>query len=100
MEFAKNVWKLLVAIKDGLSLIFLLLFFGLLFAILTARPNAAAVRDGALLMELDGFIVEERAPIDPFAALISGQAPTGEHDVQEVVHALETAAELLAEPVA
>ena len=93
MEFAKNVWKLLVAIKDGLSLIFLLLFFGLLFAILTARPNAAAVRDGALLMELDGFIVEERAPIDPFAALISGQAPTGEHDVQEVVHALETAAE-------
>ena len=38
MEFAKNVWKLLVAIKDGLSLIFLLLFFALLFAILTARP--------------------------------------------------------------
>ena len=30
MEFAKNVWKLLVGIKDGLSLLFLLLFLLLL----------------------------------------------------------------------
>ena len=52
MAFAKNVWKLLVAIKDGLSLIFLLLFFALLFAILTARPNAAAVKEGALVLNL------------------------------------------------
>ena len=93
MEFAKNVWKLLVAIKDGLSLVFLLLFFALLFAILTARPNAAAIKEGALLMNLDGFIVEEPAPLDPFAVLFSGEAPTGEHDVQDVIHALETAAE-------
>ncbi|MBB3033530.1 signal peptide peptidase SppA [Alteriqipengyuania lutimaris] len=93
MEFAKNVWKLLVAIKDGLALLFLLLFFALLFAILTARPGPAGIKDGALMMNLDGFIVEERAPIDPFAALFSAQAPTGEHDVQEVIHALETAAE-------
>lgn len=93
MAFAKNVWKLLVAIKDGLSLLFLLLFFALLFAILTARPSPAGVKDGALLMNLDGFIVEERTPIDPFAALLSGQAPIGEHDVQDVIHALETAAE-------
>ena len=93
MAFAKNVWKLLVAIKDGLSLVFLLLFFGLLFAILTARPNAAAVTEGALTLKLDGFIVEEPSPIDPFTALLSGAAPTGEHDVQDVVHALETAAE-------
>lgn len=93
MEFAKNVWKLLVAIKDGLSLIFLLLFFALLFAILTARPSPAGITDGALLLTLDGFVVEEKTPIDPFAALLSGSAPTGEHDVQEVVHALETAAE-------
>ena len=93
MEFARNVWKLLVAIKDGLSLVFLLLFFALLFAILTARPNPAAVKEGALVLNLDGFIVEEKSPIDPFATLFSGQAPTGEHDVQEVVHALETAAD-------
>ncbi len=93
MEFAKKVWKLLVAIKDGLSLVFLLLFFALLFAILTARPNAAAVRDGALLIDLNGYIVEERTPIDPFQTLFSGSAPTGEHDVQDLVHALDTAAE-------
>ena len=93
MEFAKKVWKLLVAIKDGLSLVFLLLFFALLFAILTARPNPAAVKDGALVLDLEGFIVEEKTPIDPFQALLSSRAPTGEHDVQDVVHALETAAD-------
>ncbi|WP_226661596.1 signal peptide peptidase SppA [Alteriqipengyuania lutimaris] len=93
MEFAKNVWKLLVGIKDGLSLLFLLLFFALLFAILTARPNPASVKDGALLLDLDGFIVEEKSPIDPFSVLLSGEAPTGEHDVQDLVHALDTAAE-------
>jgi len=92
MAFAKNVWKLLVAIKDGLSLVFLLLFFALLFAILTARPNPAAVKEGALMMNLEGYIVEEKTPINPFAALFPGQAPTGEHDVQEVVHALTSAA--------
>ena len=30
MTFARKVWKLLVAIKDALVLVFLLLFFGLL----------------------------------------------------------------------
>jgi len=93
MEFAKNVWKLLVAIKDGLSLLFLLLFFALLFAILTARPSPASVRDGALLLELDGVIVEERSQIDPFQALLAGEAPVGEYDVQELVHAIEAAAD-------
>ena len=41
MVFARKVWKLLVAIKDLLALIFLLLFFLALYAALTTRPNAA-----------------------------------------------------------
>jgi protease-4 len=92
MSFARSVWRLLVGIKDGLSLVFLLLFFALLYAILTARPNPAQVREGALLLELDGTIVEEKSEIDPFAALISGEAPAGEFDVQELVHAIDEAA--------
>jgi protease IV len=92
MSFARKVWHLIVAVKDGLSLVFLLLFFFALYAVLTARPSPAAVRDGALLLELDGTIVEEKAPLDPFALLMSGEAPAGEFDVQHLVHAIDAAA--------
>src|SRR3546814_5937881 len=40
-SFPRKVWHLLVAIKDALALIFLLLFFVLLFGLLTARQSAA-----------------------------------------------------------
>ena len=92
MHFAGKVWRLLVGIKDGLVLLFMLLFFGLLFAILTARPSPAQVREGALLLELDGVIVEERTPVDPFAALLSGTAPVGEFQSRDLVRAIDAAA--------
>ncbi|MGB7408212.1 MAG: signal peptide peptidase SppA, partial [Pontixanthobacter sp.] len=92
MTFAGKVWRLLVGIKDGLGLVFLLLFFTLLFGILSARPSPAQVRDGALLIDLDGVVVEERSAVDPFAAFVSGQAPITEYPAREIVHALETAA--------
>ena len=93
MRFAGKVWRLLVGIKDGLVLVFMLLFFSALFAVLTARPSPASVRDGALLLALDGAIVEERTEVDPFAALLSGQAPMGEYQARDLVHALDKAAE-------
>ncbi len=92
MRFAGRVWRLLVGIKDGLVLVFLLLFFAVLFAVLTARPSPAAVRDGALLLELDGGVVEERSRIDPIETLLSGQAPVGEFQARDLVHALDEAA--------
>ena len=92
MQFAGKVWRLLVGIKDGLVLVFMLLFFFALFAVLTARPSPAAVRDGALLIALDGVIVEERTEVDPIAALLSGQAPMGEYQARDLVHALDVAA--------
>ena len=93
MHFAGKVWRLLVGIKDGLVLVFMLLFFSLLFAVLTARPSPASVRDGALLVQLDGVVVEERTEIDPFAALLSGTAPMGEYQARDLVHALDEAAQ-------
>ncbi len=91
MAFAKSVWRLLRGIKDALVLIFMLLFFMALYAVLTSRPSPAQVREGALLLELNGYVVEERAVIDPFDALISGEAPVGEYDVQDLVHAIDSA---------
>ena len=92
MAFARKVWKLLVAIKDGLALLLLLLFFGVLYGVLTARPNVAAVQEGALLLRLDGAIVEEPSVIDPIAQLVSQQAPVGQYRARDVVRALHLAA--------
>lgn len=92
MAFARKVWKLLVAIKDGLALLFLLLFFLALYVALTARPNVGQVQKGALLLRLDGAIVEEPSVIDPIAALLSRQAPVGEYRARDVVRALRIAA--------
>jgi protease IV len=92
MSFARKVWHLIVAVKDGLSLAFLLLFFFALYAVLTARPSPAAVREGALVLALEGTIVEEKSEIDLLGTLLSGEAPVGEYDAQQLVHAIDEAA--------
>jgi len=57
MKFVRAVWKLMVGIKDGLVLIFMLLFFGLLYAGLSNRP--AAIGSGVLDLNLKGTVVEQ-----------------------------------------
>ena len=91
MSFAGSVWRLLVAIKDLLALIVLLGFFFLLYGLLSGRPNAAAVREGALLVDLNGAVVEEPAVVNPLAALTSARAPTRQFRARDVVRALDAA---------
>lgn len=93
MIFARKVWHLLVAIKDGLALLLLLLFFGLLYAALTMRPSPGAVRDGALLLNLKGAVVEEPAKVDPFSVITSGgNMPDAQYRARDLVRALDAAA--------
>ncbi len=92
MGFVGKVWKILVGIKDGLVLLFMLLFFFGLFGVLSARPNPGQVRDGALLIDLEGVVVEEKTALDPIAALLSREAPMGETRARDVVRALDAAA--------
>ena len=93
MNFARKVWHLLVAIKDGLSLVFLLLFFWALFAVLNSRPSPAAVREGALLLELSGTVVEEVQQVPPLETLLLGSAvPTRQFAAREVVEAIDEGA--------
>lgn len=92
MSFIGKAWKVIVGIKDGLVLVFMLLFFMGLFSILSATPNPGQVREGALYIDLTGFIVEERSKVDPFATLLSGQAPPVEHQARDLVRALDAAA--------
>lgn len=92
MIFARKVWSVLVAVKDGLALLFLLLFFGVLFAALSSRPSPASVREGALLLKLDGSIVEEARSIDPLSRLMAQQVPSSEYRARDLVAALRSAA--------
>ncbi|HVR90797.1 MAG TPA: signal peptide peptidase SppA [Novosphingobium sp.] len=92
MIFARKVWHLLVAIKDGMVMLFLLLFFFALYALLTTRPSAGQVREGALLLNLKGSVVEEPSAIDPLEALVAAQAPATQYRARDLVRAIRTAA--------
>jgi protease IV len=92
MSFARKVWHLLVAIKDGLTLVFLLLFFWALFALLSSRPSPAAVREGALMLDLSGSVVEEVQHVPPLERLLLGSAvPNRQFAARDLVHAIDEA---------
>ncbi|UZK65674.1 signal peptide peptidase SppA [Sphingomonas sp. M1-B02] len=90
MKLVRGAWKLLVGIKDFLVLVFMLLFFAALFAVLSYKPNAAAVHDGALVVALDGTLAEQPEDADPFAEL-SGSRALRQHRLRDVVRSLDTA---------
>jgi len=90
VKLVRGAWKLLVGIKDALVLLFMLLFFIGLFAILSARPNPAAVKDGALVLNIDGMIVEQPSETDPFAAFGGGEG-VKEYRMRDLVRALDAA---------
>ena len=89
MGFVKAIWKLLVGIKDALVLLFMLMFFGLLYAALSARP--AAVGEGVLAMDLDGVLVEQAERPDPVAALAGARNVTREFELRDLVAVLDAA---------
>ncbi len=90
MKLVRGAWKLLVGIKDALVLLFMLFFFGALFAALSAKPNPGAVKDGALVLNLDGMIVEQASQADPFAAFGGGET-VKEFQIRDLVRALDAA---------
>lgn len=92
MEFARKVWKLLVAVKDGLVLLFMLGFFGALYALLSIRPAPGKIEDGALLIELSGVVVEEPSRVDPLSVLTASQAPTREFRARNVARVIRASA--------
>jgi protease-4 len=89
MRFLGAFWRLLVGIKDGLVLVFMLLFFAALHAALTYSPNRS-VGSGALLLDLTGTIVEQPAETSLTESL-GGGAVAREHRLRDVVRALDAA---------
>lgn len=91
MAFVRGAWKILMGVKDALVLFLLLLFFGLVWTALSAKPNPAKVTSGALLVDLGGSLVEQPEESDP-VAMLSGASVARQHRLRDVVRALETAA--------
>jgi protease-4 len=87
MKFARAIWKLLVGIKDALVLVLLLLFFGVLYAGLSASP--APVGEGVLAFDLDQPVVEQPASAQ-ISELVGGNA-TREHRLRDLIAALDAA---------
>ncbi|GAA3995900.1 signal peptide peptidase SppA [Sphingomonas humi] len=83
MRVAKAIWGLLVGVKDALVLLFMLIFFLGLYALLSARPTPS-VSDGVLVMNLRSGVVEQPAEQDAFALAggSSGPGPLALRDVR------------------
>ena len=88
MKFVSAVWKLLVGIKDALVLIFMLLFFGAVYAGLSSRP--APIRDGVLAFDLSGAVVEQPSKAS-FADLAGASSLPSEYRLRDLVAALDSA---------
>jgi protease-4 len=87
MKFVRAIWKLLVGIKDALVLIFMLLFFGMLYAALSAKP--APVKDGVLALDLNGSVVEQPSRVD-FSDVASGNR-LRQYRLRDLIAALDAA---------
>src|SRR5918998_1387149 len=88
MKFVRAIWKLLVGIKDALVLLFMVLFFALLYAGLSARPQP--VGEGVLAFDLDGAVVEQPA-VASFSELAAGGTGLKQFRLRDLVATLDEA---------
>ena len=87
MKFVRAIWTLLVGIKDALVLIFMLIFFGMVYSALSARP--APVKDGVLDLNLNGSVVEQPSRAQ-WSDIASGNR-LGQYRLRDLVQALDKA---------
>lgn len=93
MAFVKAAWRILVAVKDGLVLLFLLLFFGALYAALSFSPakGTGGIGTGALLIDLNGTIVEQPQELDTMALLTGSGPQMQEFRLRDLLVAIDAA---------
>jgi protease-4 len=87
MKFVRAIWKLLVGIKDALVLLLMLLFFGMLYAALSARPSP--VKEGVLDLSLRGGVVEQPSRVE-YSDVIGGSR-VREYRLRDLAAAMEAA---------
>ncbi|MGI4879863.1 MAG: signal peptide peptidase SppA [Janthinobacterium lividum] len=91
MGFVRGAWRLLVGVKDLLVLLLLLLFFGVLWATLQTRGTTGVPGGSALVLDLDGPVVDQSSERSPLAFATGGIATPHEIEVRDIVKAIDTA---------
>ncbi len=87
----RSIWRFLMGVKDALVLLFLLLFFVALWGALAFRGPAVKVPDGgALVVSLDGTLVDQATPVSALAALGGGRL--AETEARDLIRAIDAAA--------
>jgi len=94
MRFLRALWRFLKAVKDVLALLALLLFFGLIFALLSSGGKTSIPSGGgALVLQLKGSLSEQPADARPLDFVSSAGGPQlDQFRLRDVVRALNTAA--------
>lgn len=84
------IWRVLVGIKDFLVLCLLALFFIGISALLSSAKPAHVPDGAALVLALDGAIVDQSSETSPFDAASGGMS--GEVQARDLVRAIDRAA--------
>ncbi len=92
MRIIRGIWRFLIGVKDALALVFLLMLFGGM--LMLARGSAPLeVPDGsALVLNLEGYVVDQAAAQSPLAMLSGGGDIVPEREVRDVLKAIDRAA--------
>jgi protease-4 len=90
LKLLGTLWRVLVGIKDLLVLLLLAIFFVALSAALSSGKVARVPDGGALVIALDGAIVDQASETTPFNAA-SGNVPA-EVQTRDLVRAIDAAA--------
>jgi protease-4 len=90
VTFVRYTWRFLVGVKDLLVLLLLLLFFVLLWTALSSRSPLTVPDGGALVLNLDGGIVDQGAETTAFQ-LASGSDIGSQRQMRDILTGIETA---------
>lgn len=91
MAIVRGFWHLLVGVKDLLVLILLLLFFIALWSALSGRAPLKVPAGAALVLNMDGAIVDQATEQSPFQA-VTGSSLGAQRQVRDYIRAIDTAA--------
>ena len=92
MRFLRGLWRLLVGIKDAMALVLLLLLFVALWVATRGTSPATVPGGSALVLDLDGTIVDQKSERSPLGALRGGAQTPQEIQVRDVIDGLDRAA--------
>jgi len=90
MSIIRGLWRFLVGVKDALALVLLLLFFAAVWAGLRGGTPVTVPTDSALVLALDGQIVDQ-ANERSFLAELAGGESARQIEVRNVLRALDRA---------